>query len=393
VLRPARIRSIGALAALIAFTVTCLSPNAAVAGRPPPDEATEYALQWNLKAIHAKSAWDAGLLGSRGVAVAVLDTGVDTNHPDIAGLVDDERSVSLLSMSPSCPSTDPGTPGTTAEDADAAALGRPLYTDFHGHGSAIAGLVSSNAVNLAGVTQRTKLIAVKVHGRNRSNCISVYLEAIRYAANSGADVIHMSIPLEFSNTAFPGVRQRIDAATTYAHNKGALLVAAAGNASQDLDADPDRVRFCMAAHVICVSATGPANPEDIAAPAWDAPAEYTNFGTAIDVAGPGGTGTFPTQVVPVWLVCSQVTLVPNTQAPSQCRTEPRIKWGSTGTSFGAAATSGLLALLVDLVGKNRPDDVEAVLRASADDLGDPGFDRFYGDGRINVGAAVNLAAP
>lgn len=381
------------MAALVVSSIASVAPSRTVeaAADPSPAAAPEYTRQWNLLAIHAKAAWDAGLLGSRGVAVAVLDTGIDTKHPDLVGQIDAERSRSLLPISATCPSTDPGTPSPTTEDT-VPPSGLPLYTDFHGHGTAVAGLISSNAVHLAGVTQRTKLIVVKVHGRNRMNCVSVYLEAIRYAADAGADVIHMSFPLEFSNRAFPGVRARIDAATTYAHEKGALLVAAAGNASQNLDADPDRVRFCMAAHVICVSATGPADPTDISAPAWDAPADYTNYGSAIDVAGPGGTGTFPTQIVPVLLDCSQVSLVTNPmQAPSQCQKEPKLLWESTGTSFGAAATSGLLALLVDLVGKNRPDEVEQILRDSADDLGDPGPDRFYGDGRINVERAISLA--
>jgi subtilisin family serine protease len=386
--------TVAALAALMVVSLANLAPIRPVeaATHPPPADAAEYARQWNLRAIHADAAWTAGLLGSRGVAVAVLDTGIDTNHPDLAGLVDVERSRSLLSLSPSCPTTDPGTPSPTMEDDVALGSQLPPYTDFHGHGTAVAGLISSNAVVLAGVTQRTKLIAVKVHGRNRSNCISVYLEAIRYAADAGADVIHMSFPLEFSSSTFPGVAARVDEATTYAHDKGALLVAAAGNASQDLDATPDRVRFCMAKYVICVSATGPADPADVSAPAWDAPADYTNYGSAIVVAGPGGTGTFPTQVVPVWLDCSRVTLVTSpAQAPSQCRSEPRLKWASTGTSFGAAATSGLLALLVDLVGKNRPGEVEDVLTASADDLGTAGWDPFYGYGRINVENAIDLA--
>lgn len=368
-----------ALAALIVGSTANLIHigGAAAATKPPPSAASEYSRQWNLRAIDAESAWSDGLLGSRGVAVAVLDTGIDSNHPDLAGLVDTERSKSLLGST--CLPADPGTPSPTTENDVATDMGLPKYTDFHGHGTAVSGLVSSNAVVLAGVTQRTKLIAVKVHGRNRMNCLSIYIEAIKYAANAGADVIHMSFPLEFSNAAFPGARERIDAATTYAYEKGALLVAAAGNASQDLDGDPDRVRFCMAAHVICVSATGPD----------DLPADYTNFGSPIDVAGPGGTGTFPNQVDPVWLDCSRVSLITApTQAPSQCQTEPRLIWASTGTSFGAAATSGLLALLVELVGKNHPDEVEAVLRDSAEGLGDPDF---YGSGLINVEAAVNLA--
>jgi hypothetical protein len=119
-----------------------------------------------------------------------------------------------------------------------------------------------------------------------------------------------------------------------------------------------------------------------------------NYGLPwIDVAGPGGTGTFPNQVVPVWLDCSRVTLV-MTGAPAQCRTEPRLIWASTGTSFGAAATSGVLALLVDRIGKNRPDEVIAALRASSDDI-EPliGIDDYYGHGRINAAQAVGVVLP
>jgi serine protease len=382
-------------ATLCAVLIAGLSlPASATAVRASgsPTDAAEYARQWNLRAIHADAAWDAGELGSPVVVVAVLDTGIDTQHPDLEGLVDLERSRSFLSRSIDCPPEDPGVPSLTEEDQTAEDRGLPLVTDFHSHGTAVSGLVSSNAVVLAGVTQRTTLFGVKVHDRFRHNCLTVYLDAVRYAARAGADVIHMSFPLEFSNAEFPGAAGRIDQAMEYAHRKGAVLVAAAGNAAQDLDANPDRVRFCKAMHVICVSATGPATAEDVSAPAWDAHADYTNFGSPIDVAGPGGTGTFPTQVVPVWLACSRVTLV-TTGAPAQCRSEPRLIWASTGTSFGAAATSGLLALLVDLIGKNRPDEVVAALRASADsaeDLGYAGLEAYYGDGRINVGNAVDL---
>lgn len=388
------------LIAALAFPVTV----SAVPDSRSPADAAQYELQWNLKAIHAKAAWDAGELGSPGVAVAILDTGIDTEHPDLKGRVDLERSTSFLSRTSSCPLTDPGMRSGTLEDQDADDLGLPRVTDFHSHGTAVSGLISSNAVVLAGVTQRTRLFGVKVHDRTRRNCLTVYLDAVRYAADEGADVIHMSIPLEFKNADFPGAATRINDTMEYAHRKGAILVAAAGNAMppalpQDLDADPNQIRFCKASHVICVSATGPADPANVSAPAWDAHADYTFFGSgnpsSIDVAGPGGTGTFPNQIVPVTLDCSRVTQM-KTGAAGQCWSVAKttLHWPSTGTSFGAAATSGLLALLVDLVGKNRPDEVVAVLRASADspaDLGYAGFEAYYGDGRINVAAAV-LAA-
>jgi serine protease len=395
------------VAALCAWLIAALSFPAAASAVPDsgsPADAAQYSRQWNLRAVHASAAWDAGELGSPGVAVAVLDTGIDTEHPDLKGRVDLERSTSFLSRTSSCPLTDPGMRSGTAEDQDADLLGLPRVTDFHSHGTAVSGLISSNAVVLAGVTQRTRLFGVKVHDRVRRNCLTVYLDAVRYAADEGADVIHMSFPLEFLDSDFPGAAARINETMEYAHRKGAVLVAAAGNAMppalpQDLDADPNRIRFCKATHVICVSATGPPDPANVTPPAWDAPADYTYFGSgnpsSIDVAGPGGTGTFPNQIVPVTLDCSRVTQV-RTGAAGQCwsATKTTLHWPSTGTSFGAAATSGLLALLVDLIGKNRPDEVVAVLRASADsaaDLGYGGLEAYYGDGRINVAKAL-LAA-
>ena len=377
--------------------VAAVSPHAA-----PPTDATEYGRQWNLKAIHAEEAWAMGRLGSPGVAVAVLDTGIDTEHRDLDGRVDLDRSVSFLSKSVDCKPGEPGAPSSAAEDVTANDRDDPLVTDYHGHGTAVSGLISSNAIVLAGVSQRTRLFGVKVHDRSRSNCIGVYLDAIEYAADAGADVIHLSFPLEFTRAQFPAVFDnvvaRVDRAMDYAHKKGAVLVAAAGNARQDLDGNPDRFRFCKAAHVVCVSATGPADPSVVSAPAWDEPAAYSNFGLqSIDVAAPGGTGTYPAQIVPVWLACPRHTLVPDDTAPAECRKDGgREIWASTGTTFGAAATSGLLALLVDEIGKNRPDEVVEALFTSADErdeLGVVGDARYYGHGRINVAKAVGVSGP
>ena len=182
----------------------------------------------------------------------------------------------------------------------------------------------------------------------------MYLDAIRHAADAGADVIHMSYPLEFTRAAFPAtfddLLARVDDTMEYAHRKGSVLVAAAGNAAQNLDASPNTFRFCKAIHVVCVSATGPATPADVSYPAWDASAPYTNFGKAsIDVAGPGGTGVFSNpadQARLAWLPCPRHPMA--AAAPGECAKDGgRLIWGSVGTTFGAAVTSGLAALLVD----------------------------------------------
>ena len=330
----------------------------------------------------------------------MLDTGIDANHPDLIGRVDENRSTSFLDDAASmCRPGEPGTPSTTVEHDEARSRGLPLYTDFHSHGTAVAGLISSNAVNFAGVTQRTRLMAVKVHDRNRAipNCLSIYLEAIRYAADQGADVIHLSIPLEFTRSefgaAFDGYVADVNAATNYAHGKGAALVAAAGNAMagqtpQEVAAGSDVFRFCVADQVICLSATAPPDASALAAKQWDQRAASSYFGPAIDFSGPGGTGAAGA-VTNVWLVCAQQSMV-TTGAPAQCRDVDgvpplKVSWGSTGTSFAAGATSGLAALLVDILGKDRPDLVYDVIKGSAVDLGPAGWDASFGWGRIDVG--------
>jgi len=355
-----------------------------------PTGALFYARQWNLRAIAADQAWAAGYLGSSDVTVALLDTGIDYDNPDLDGRVDLSRSVSLLSLSQSCLAGEPGLPSS---DEDALVKtrfpGRHPITDLHSHGTAVAALIASNAHMLAGVTQRTMLFSVKVHDRSRSNCISVYLAGIIYAADHGADVIHLSIPLAFSKDSFPGLVSAVNRAANYAHRKGAVMVAAAGNDMADFDHDGTRFKFCNAVHVICVAATGPTSAAGLDGP-WenvDAVAPYTAFGrSTINVAGPGGTGTAG-QPTTVWLVCSKTALVGGN--PSPCRAGKRI-WSSTGTTFGAAATSGLAALLVSTMGKGHPDQIRAAIEKSADDLGEPGTDPYYGKGRINVARAVGV---
>jgi subtilisin family serine protease len=372
-----------------------------------PKDAELYKLQWNLKAIHAHAAFSADeAFGSSEVRVAVVDTGIDYLHPDLGirrnadgspgdgGLVDLYLSTSLLTEAPvgSTCAGEPGVPYRSDRTKDrideigrATSLGRLQVTDFHSHGTAVSGLIASKARFLAGVTQRTTLFGVKVHGIGRQNCLSVYLAGIYEAADRGADVIHLSIPLEFDEQEFPDAATAVNAALDYAHGMGAVMVAAAGNNAANLDGGT-WFRFCKAPHVICVSATGPASVDWIEDPYWDEIAAYSNYGSAIDVAGPGGT-----TAVPVWLTCSTATEFSGApQAP--CRAG-KPAWQSTGTSFGAAATSGLAAQVVSLIGDASPERVEQIIEQSADDLGAVGPDVYYGSGRINVKKAVALAQP
>jgi hypothetical protein len=352
-----------------------------------PTKARYFRRQWNLCAIKAYAAWDAGFLGSSDVSVFILDTGIDYLRPDLLGRVDLSRSKSLVPAS------------STDEDERARNAGMHEVMDFHSHGTAVAALIASNADSLAGVTRNSTLVSVKALDRNRRGAVSVFIQSIYYAANNGADVIHFSFAFEGfakhdstgGGAALVGAFNR---AITYAHRRGAVMVAAAGNLARDYDHDQDWWSPCTAPHVICVSATGPTLADAVDGPwpaGFDSVASYTNFGrSAISVAGPGSTlspGNVPLNTgKSVWLTCSRETLVAGN--PRFCRTGAR-RWESTGTSFGAAVTSGLAALLVSKVGDGCPAVIRAVIEESADDLGQPGTDPYYGKGRINVERAIS----
>jgi subtilisin family serine protease len=359
-----------------------------------PSAARFYERQWNLQAVNAADAWGAGHLGDDSVRVALIDTGIDYTHPDLAGRVDmsPNGSISLLPMS--CPGGEPGPPASKEEVARAEADGLRPFVDYHSHGTAVAGLIVSNGKWLAGVTQRTTLVAIKVNAATnmRRNCLTVYLEAIYEAVDREADVIHLSFPVEFDTTLFPGAVTRINQAMKYAHDSGAVVVAAAGNNAAVVDPESTQFRFCNADYVLCVSGTAPTAAASITGP-WtepDAIWPLTNFGPAVDVAGPAGTVSVPHSSV--WLLCSRYAV-----APGRPCDESGVIWSSTGTSFAAAVTSGLAAQLVAIVGKDKPDVVEALIRDTSRELDPLGWDPpgtwdpYYGDGFIDVAAAVAAA--
>lgn len=335
-----------------------------------PTTAPYYPIQWNLRAIGADVAWAAGRLGSSDVTVAVIDTGIGYTHPDLNGRVDLSRSVSFV-------------PG---DDAVVASMFPGLHpvTDLHYHGTHVASTIASNAVIAAGVTSKVTLIGVKVISRNGEGSVGDVLNGVLWAADHGADVANMSIagwlPKQGDGREIGSIQQ----AMNYAHRKGTLIVAAAGNEAADLDHNTGYYTlFCESPNVVCVSATGPTSG-GINGP-WanvDRPAYYTNYGrSAISVAAPGGS-----RAGYIWGACSKTAL-----AFTWCHGPGNdFLLLSTGTSMAAPHVSGLAALIVEDVGHGKPSQVRARLLQTADDLGQKGTDPYYGKGRINVPRALGL---
>ena len=374
-------------------TRTIAAPDA-LAGRVPavpasptnPATAFFYQLgwQWNMQAIHADQAWAAGKLGSSDVTAAIIDTGIDYRSPDLTGLVDLSRSVSLV----------------PSDDALAATLfpGVNPVTDLHGHGTGVASVVASNGIAFGAVTSRTRLMAIKAIGASGIGSLGTVGVGILYAADHGADVANLSNRAVLPKSAVRGVPgQFLNRIAEYASQRGMLLVAAAGNDKADLDHDGSvTIAWCELPHAICVSAAGPLAPTGSP---YVFASSYSNFGTsAITVAAPGGNFFGPVSNWPwgtgnvsfIWSMCSRTTVIldaggnpiatPFTSGTFVC--------GAVGTSLSAPHVTGLAALLLAEDGKIGQMRLSNLITTRAVDLGKPGRDPLYGWGHIDVPVAL-----
>ncbi len=357
------------------------TPEAASVDSPlNPAGAFFYGRQWNMRAIDADDAWDAGRLGSDDVTVAILDTGLDYLNLDLQGRVDLDRSVSFLPV----------------EDQIVAAYfpNRLPFTDLGYHGTHVGATVASNGYIGAGVTSQTTLMAVKVcygndyvmqDGSTVGGCpSSAIFSGLLHAVDNGADVVNMSLGGSFSKAGNGRYVGYLNKLFNYARSQDVTVVVSAGNSAIDLDHDGNGYKtYCSTPSTICVSATGPTNyslgrPTDPAFENVDAPASYTNYGrSAINVAAPGGNESY------VYAACSTSSL-----AVPVCQTGNYII-GLAGTSMAAPHVSGLAALLVEDYGRT-PARIKTQMQQTAEDLGQRGTDPYYGKGRINVARALGL---
>ncbi|MDR7517159.1 MAG: S8 family serine peptidase [Armatimonadota bacterium] len=344
-----------------------------------PAEARFFPAQWNMRAIGADRAWAAGVLGDPRVKVAVIDSGIDFIHQDLRPRVDQALSRAFF--------TEPLPPGA------------PPYLDVYGHGTHVAGIIAGSGYNVAGVAPRVTLIAVKVSGRTGFAQYGDIIAAITYAADVGADVINMSFGdvLVKQGRDDAQLMAALNRAMNYAHARGALLVASAGNSGINWDRTANAMKIpAELPHVVAVSATGPwfgANPDAMATVEVNGIGfVYTDHGMSIiNFAAPGGSRT------------RYFVSPPGTDLPagpldmiiSACARALRdcgkgmAGLFAYGTSMAAAHVSGAAAL-VDSVygGALTGDQIVAILKQTADDLGKPGKDMWYGFGRINVYRAV-----
>jgi serine protease len=294
------------------------------AGPNDPD----FAKQWNLKNIHAEEAWKVSR--GKGITVAVIDTGV-TQVKDLS----DTKFV----------------PGydfvNNREQAD----------DDNGHGTHVAGTIAqstNNRYGVAGVAYEAKIMPLKVLSAQGGGTTADIAEAIRFAANNGADVINMSL-------GGGGESRLMQEAIDYAHGKGVMIIAAAGNEGQNAASYPARYH-----HVMGVSAINMQNSK----------APYSNYGAGVDIAAPGGDTAKGDDGGIL-------------QETIDRRTKSSIFKAFQGTSMAAPHVAGVAAA-VKALGVKDPDQVWAILQKSAMSVsGDS--NNYFGAGRLDAAAAVKLA--
>lgn len=299
--------------------------------------------QWNLQAINAPLGWDAvpGTTYSAAekralapVKVAVVDTRIDFSHPDFANVGGD---------------TDASNGGQLRiADARNWVLSARESGNAAYHGTYVAGILAAatgNGADLASVGYRAEVIPLAVvDGTGLSDAASL-AEAIRYAWERGARVINLSLGLLADSDV---VHTAIIDVTSGANP--ALVVAAAGNNTQ---AEP----FYPGSYEEVMSVSAFSANERLAA--------CSNYNDNVSVSAPGD---------------GVVSLAPMPE---------RLRKGACGTSSAAPHVSGLAALLFAQDPARTAEQVRGIIERTADDdAAKPGWDRYFGWGRINVDRAL-----
>ncbi len=328
-----------------------------------PDDAL-YPLMSHLVRVQAPGAWGVVKGEAGGVIIAVVDGGTDWQHEDLLaniwtnsgeipdnnidddnnGYIDDVRGWNFVNR-----------------DGDPAGLpGTPLNTS---HGTGVAGVasaVTNNAIGIAGASWNAQLLPVNASCSSDS-LICFGVEGIIYAAVNGADIISLSWGSAHPDlTSFEerALRQFWRTVSDFAGERGALLVAAAGN---DNVSNDDVLHMpASAEHILAVGAT---NKSD------DRKAGFSNYGVTVDVFAPGAAL--------------------NTTTPGNGYTELAF-----GTSFSTPLVVGIAALAKTQFPDFTPEQLAQQMRVTADPIDNVNSARtgLMGKGRINALRAVTATS-
>ncbi|HYR55429.1 MAG TPA: S8 family serine peptidase [Myxococcaceae bacterium] len=299
----------------------------------------DFSKQWNLQQIRMPQAWESSR--GKGAIVAVLDTGIAYEDYQMFRQVPDLKGVRFVKGY-----------NFVAHDE------HPV--DDHGHGTHVAGTIAqatNNREGVAGIAFEAALMPLKVLDRSGMGVSADIADAIRFAADHGANVINMSL-------GGGGYSRVIEKAVAYARKKGVTVVSAAGNTGQGQVAYPAAYPGAVA-----VGAVGPSGRR----------APYSSFGKQLDIAAPGGDKR----------AGPEGGILQNTidrQNPARSVYE-----SFQGTSMATAHVSGVAALLY-AKGARTPDQVEKALFDGASVVDGKEWSEEYGHGLLNAEKSLQLVA-
>ncbi len=294
---------------------------------PPPPPPPAQPIPWNIEMVKAHKIW--GRVTGKGVKVAVIDTGIDDDHPDltVAG------GVSFV-------------PGVVKWDDD------------NGHGTHCAGIIGArnNDIGVVGVAPQSELYAVKVLSATGSGTLSGVLAGMDWAAQNGMHVVSMSLGSDVTSPDAACILA-FQRAAEQLIEKGCIVVAAAGNAGRTSTPWVGQPARC---------------PGYMAVAAVDRNANLADF-----------SSRGPATLCPE---CGVEISAPGVSINSTWN-DGKYKVIS-GTSMACPHVSGAAALLKELHPTWDPARIRARLKATAADLGAPGNDPMFGSGLLDCEKAV-----
>ena len=317
---------------------TSLSPKSTSPNDP------RYSEQWNFQMVGAEAAWKRSR--GTGVVVAVIDTGVSGTSTGKGQACRDFGSTTF-------------TAGYDFVNRDT-----DPYDD-HGHGTHVAGTIAeatNNSEGVAGLAYGATIMPLKVLSASGSGTSADIADAIRWAADKGANVINMSLGSPFPDAV-------IRSACTYASKKGVVIVAAAGNSGKQGVGYPAAYSECIA-----VSSVGPSGKL----------AGYSSWGKQVALAAPGGDiGGYSDRD-------ESAGILQNTNLPVEFGGQGDGYYAFQGTSMAsphvAAAAALVMAQGIKDPVKVRKALTESAVKVTGGDL------KKYGAGILNVDKATALAA-